>query len=100
LEKPIEFLVRIDTEFPPELTTGEISKLYAMETAQAKVLATEGTLVRLWRIPGRRSNLGLWQAEDATSLHEALTSLLLRKYMDVEVTAMARHPNDPGVEQH
>jgi muconolactone D-isomerase len=44
--------------------------------------------------------LGLWQAEDATSLHEALTSLLLRKYMDVEVTAMARHPNDPGVEQH
>lgn len=99
LENPMEFLVRIDIEFPPELTSGEMSKLYAEEAAQAKVLATEGILVRLWRIPGRRSNWGLWRAENATSLHEALMSLPLWKYMDVEVSAMARHPNDPGVEQ-
>jgi muconolactone D-isomerase len=99
MENHMEFLVRMDIEFPPELTSDEMGELYAAEAAQAKVLATEGTLVRLWRIPGRRSNWGLWRAEDATSLHEALTSLPLWKYMDVEVSAMARHPNDPGVEQ-
>ena len=96
----MEFLVRIEYEFPPELTSDHIRALSDQEAARANVLASEGTLIRLWRIPGRRANWGLWRAEDATSLHEALTSLPLWNYMDIEVTAMARHPNDPAVDQH
>ena len=96
----MEFLVRTDIAFPPELTSDEKNTLIAQEADRAKVLAAEGTLVRLWRLPGRRSNWGLWRAEDATSLHDALTSLPLWNYMDIEVSALARHPNDPQLEQH
>ena len=32
---------------------------------------------------------------DATALHEALSSLPLYPWMDIEVHALAVHPNDP-----
>jgi muconolactone D-isomerase len=51
--------------------------------------------VRLWRIPGRTANWGLWRANDATELHDALISLPCGP-MDIEVMPLARHPNDPG----
>jgi muconolactone D-isomerase len=53
-------------------------------------------LVRLWRIPGRTANWGLWRAADATELHDALTSLPLWPHMHIEVVPLAKHPNDPA----
>jgi muconolactone D-isomerase len=94
----MEFLVRMDICLPPEMTEAAKSDLYAAEARRAKTLANEGTLLRLWRIPGRLANWGLWRADDATSLHDALTTLPLWKYMDVEVSAMAQHPNDPAIQ--
>ena len=91
----MEFLVQINISFPSDMTECTQSELYDAETARSKILATEGFLVRLWRLPGRRSNWGLWQANDATELHEALASLPLWRYMEVEVVPLARHPNDP-----
>lgn len=93
---PVEFLVRVDIHLPLEMTADERGSLYDAEALQAAILAEQGRLVRVWRIPGRRSNWGLWRADDATTLHESLSSLPLWKFMDVEVTALARHPNDPG----
>lgn len=92
----MEFLVRVDINVPSEMTDDERNALNEDEAAQAQALAASGRLVRIWRLPGRRSNWGLWQADDATELHEALTSLPLWKYMDIEVIALARHPNDPA----
>ena len=50
---------------------------------------------RLWRVPGRWANWGLWEAPDATALHEALNSLPLWPWMSIRVHPLARHPNDP-----
>jgi muconolactone delta-isomerase len=91
----VEFLVRIEIQLDESLSVEQRKALYAAEAERARALAEAGHLVRLWRLPGRRANWGLWRAADATELHEVLTSLPLWPYMDVDVNPLARHPNDP-----
>jgi muconolactone D-isomerase len=52
-------------------------------------------LIRLWRVTGRRANVGIWRAPTTAALHDALASLPLFPYLDIEVIPLARHPNDP-----
>ena len=92
----MEFLVHITIAMPLGMPDDERRALYAAESVQAASLAAAGRLVRLWRIPGRTANWGLWRASNATELHDALTSLPLWPYMDIEVTVLAKHPNDPA----
>jgi muconolactone D-isomerase len=92
----MEFLVTITVHLPPDLPDPEERRLLAAEAGRARELSVEGTLLRLWRIPGRRSNYGLWSAPDATALHSALTSLPLWPYLEAAVEPLAVHPNDPG----
>jgi muconolactone D-isomerase len=92
----MEFLVHITITLPPGLPDSERQALYAAEAARAAYLASAGQLVRLWRVPGRTANWGLWRTSNATELHDALTSLPLWPYMHIEVTALAEHPNDPA----
>ncbi|MQA25856.1 MAG: muconolactone delta-isomerase [Micromonosporaceae bacterium] len=91
----MEFLVRTEIT-PPDLPDDKLASLYDSERDRARELAEAGTLLRLWRIPGRRANYGLWSAPHATALHDALTSLPLWPYMDIEVHPLAAHPNDPS----
>jgi muconolactone D-isomerase len=57
--------------------------------------AKEGVLLRLWRVPGRRENWGIWSTDDADRLHDALSSLPLFRYLTITVHPLASHPNDP-----
>jgi muconolactone D-isomerase len=88
----MEFLVSIDVRTPHDLDPGELAALQSAETARARELMDAGTLKRIWRIPGRRSNVSLYEAPDATALHAALTSLPLWPYMEIKVRALAVHP--------
>lgn len=90
----MEFLVSIKIT-PPEGEGENTAKLYAAEGIRAKELADQGIIRRLWRVPGQRANWGLWEAEDATALHQAISSLPLFPYMEVAVHPLAKHPSDP-----
>jgi muconolactone D-isomerase len=92
----MEFLVRIEVDWPPEASSDELARLTAAERQRAKELAEAGTIRRMWRSPGRRANWGLWEASDATELHAAISSLPLFPWLDVEVHALALHPSDPA----
>ncbi len=71
------------------------------EAMRARELAVAGTLIRLWRVPGRRENWGIWSAETTDRLHEALTSLPLFPFLRITVYPLASHPNDPaGKKRH
>ena len=87
----MEFLVEIDIRIPPELDGARRSALITAELERGTALAEAGLLRAVWRVPGRFANRAIWSAPDATVLHEALTSLPLWPYMDVTVTALARH---------
>lgn len=91
----MDFLVAIDVGLPPNTEPARRDALVAAEAARAKELAEQGVIYRLWRIPGRWSNVGIWRAVDATQLHQAISSLPLYPWLSVEVTALARHPSDP-----
>jgi muconolactone D-isomerase len=92
----MDFLVEIDVTLPPSTPPERREELVAAEAVRARELATQGIIWRLWRVPGRWSNVGVWRASDATELHEALSSLPLYPWLDVRVTPLADHPNDPG----
>ncbi|WP_423058863.1 muconolactone Delta-isomerase [Brevibacterium linens] len=91
----VEFLVSIQISWPPDKTAEEREEVYAKELLQGQLLAKQGKLVRLWRVPGRWANWSLYQVRDATELHEALSSLPLYPWMDIQVHPLADHPNDP-----
>jgi muconolactone D-isomerase len=91
----MEFLVRIIVEWPANGDPAELARLTAAERERATQLAAEGRIRRMWRIPGRRANWGIWEAADATDLHAAIASLPLFPYLAVEVHPLAVHPSDP-----
>lgn len=90
----MEFLVRFETITPASTSTGEREILRNQERARASELREAGTLVRLWRVPGRRAVIGLWQADDATALHDALASLPTFPWIDASVEPLATHPQE------
>lgn len=84
----MEFLVQIRVNVPPGL---DISEVMQREQARGRELKSAGTIVRMWRIPGCTANVGIWQAQDATELHAAITSLPMFPYIEAQVTPLATH---------
>jgi muconolactone D-isomerase len=90
----MEFLVRFEVDAPASMTADERERLRGLERVRAMELREQGILRRLWRVPGRRAVVGLWEAPDATALHDALASLPMFAWMDVTVEALATHPQE------
>jgi muconolactone D-isomerase len=89
-------------EFLVHMEVGKIEgeerekQLREQESQRGRELAKQGIMVRLWRVPGRRENWGIWKADDADQLHNALASLPLFSYLKITVYPLATHPNDPA----
>lgn len=91
----MEFLVRFEAKLPESMSEERIKEIKTSERTRAMQLREAGILKRLWRIPGRRGTVGLWEAEDATALHDALSSLPQFPWMDVtQVEPLATHPQE------
>jgi muconolactone D-isomerase len=88
----MEFLVRIEVALPGEMPEARRAELAAAELAYGQELRARGTIVRIWRLPGGLRNVGVWEAPDATALHEAIAGLPMYPWIRSEVTALARHP--------
>ena len=91
----MEFLVHIEVRWPPDGDPEQLARLTEAERARGAELVAEGRIRRMWRIPGRRANWGIWEAPDATALHAAIASLPFFPWLDVEVIPLAAHPTDP-----
>lgn len=92
----VEFLVNIEVRRPDDVDDARFADLVAAERRRAAELVEAGVLRRIWRVPGRMANWGLWDAADATALHAAIASLPLAPWLDVRVVPLAEHPSDPG----
>jgi muconolactone delta-isomerase len=89
----MDFLVHMEVN--PFRATELTGPLLQQEASRALELADKGLLRRLWRIPGRRANWGIWSASTVDELHEAIASLPLFPFMAITVHSLATHPNDP-----
>ncbi len=88
----MEFLVQIQVTLPAELSSAGRQELMEREQVRGRELMNEGVIRRIWRIPGRTANVGIWDAANPTALHEALSSLPMFPYIDAKVTPLATHP--------
>jgi muconolactone D-isomerase len=93
-----EFLVRIAVAMPADLDPAKRADLVAAERQLGRRLIDDGSIVRIWRIPGTANNVGVWRAADASDLHALLRSLPLAAWCTIEVTALAVHPLEGGAE--
>ncbi len=91
----MKFLVQIDVRLPGKLTDAERAELLEAELERGRELVDAGVIWAIWRIPGALRNVGVWEAADATELHEHLTSLPVFRWVTAEVTALADHPLQP-----
>jgi muconolactone D-isomerase len=87
----MEFLVQIEVSFPPDMPAGQFQDVLDREAVRGRELKEAGTIVRIWRIPGRRANVGIWRGDTADDVHAALTSLPAFPWIDARVTALATH---------
>ncbi|MCU1415444.1 MAG: Muconolactone Delta-isomerase [Microbacteriaceae bacterium] len=90
----MEFLVRFETSQPATMSVDERERLRLIERERAMELRAAGILIKLWRLPGRRGGIGLWEAPDATALHDALASLPMFPWTENTVEALATHPQE------
>jgi muconolactone D-isomerase len=94
----MEYLTDLVTTVPEGTSPAEVDALRAAEAVRAAELANAGHLVRLWRPPlgpGEWRSIGLFRAADEVELREVLASLPLHIWMQVTITPLSPHPNDP-----
>jgi len=86
------FHVTIDVRIPLSFDAKELATLSAQEHERAKDLQLERKWVHLWRVAGRYANISIFDVDSPAELHDILSSLPLYKFMEVQVTALCRHP--------
>lgn len=91
-----EYLVTFVLEVPADASKETADDLFRREAARTRELAAEGTLLRLWALPGGGRNLGLWQATAPGQLDRIVRELPLAGWFTVETVPLTRHPGDPA----
>jgi muconolactone delta-isomerase len=95
----MEFLVEFEISVPDGTLEDEVTDREEAEASAAAKLAADGHLVRVWKRPlatGETTVLGLYRADTKSQLESWLVALPLYEWMNVTVTPLETHPNDPA----
>lgn len=87
------FKVEMTVLPPSHLPKTEFDRLVAAEREFSQRLQREGKWRHLWRVAGRYANVSIFDVASPAELHDLLMALPLFPYMQVEVTALCRHPS-------
>ncbi|WP_027349071.1 muconolactone Delta-isomerase [Halotalea alkalilenta] len=87
------FIVDMKVNLPPDMAPERAVKLKADEREMAQRLQREGRWRHLWRVAGSYANVSVFDVESPEQLQEAISSLPLFPYMDINVRAVCRHPS-------
>jgi muconolactone delta-isomerase len=94
----MEFLVEFDVNVPDGTPASQLEVRNSAEASAAARLVDEGHLVRLWKpraAPGESKAVGLYRADSEAQLAGLLRALPLYDWMQIRVTPLEPHPNDP-----
>lgn len=94
----MEFLVEFELDVPDGTPQSEVNQRASAEAATSAELARQGHLVRLWKppaAPGQRKAVGLYRAGSQAQLDGLLGALPLSGWMQITITPLQPHPNDP-----
>jgi len=94
----MEFLVEFEITVPRGTPEAEVEARENAEAMAAAALVEQGHLIRVWRLaaPDRRASaLGLYRADSSAQLDRLLEALPLYEWMQINITPLEPHPNDP-----
>jgi len=86
------FHVRMNLRIPHDADTRKIKQLGEQEHERAQQLQQLGKWLHLWRVAGQYANISVFEVESPAELHEIVSSLPLYPFMEIDVTALCRHP--------
>jgi muconolactone D-isomerase len=87
------FQVRMTVKLPPDMPVEQANRLKADEKELAQRLQRDGVWRHLWRIAGLYANVSIFDVADNQALHDTLMQLPLYPYMEMDITALCRHPS-------
>lgn len=87
------FKVEMTVNLPTDMDKSDAAKILAEEKAYAQNLMREGKWRHLWRIVGEYKNISIFDVNNNAELHDTLSKLPLFPYMDIQVTALCKHPS-------
>jgi muconolactone D-isomerase len=87
------FLAEMEVRLPPDMPEEQADELKARERAYSQAAQRDGRWPHLWRVAGRYANVSVLDVGSVDELHDLLSGLPLFPYLDIRVTALARHPN-------
>ena len=96
--KLVEFLVEFEVKVPGGAPANEVEARNLAEASAAARLVEKGHLLRLWKppaAPGKTKALGLYYTDSEKQLTDLLRALPLYDWMNITVTPLEAHPNDP-----
>ncbi len=88
------YCVEMDVVVPHDVDAAKFEHLKAAEKAFSQKLQHDGKWIHLWRIAGRYANISVFDVRDNDELHELLSGLPLFPFMQLKITALARHPSE------
>jgi len=96
----MDYLVDFTVTVPEGTPASELEQRMRGEGTRVAELAAQGHAVRIWKPSGDDGlsrAIGLYRAADDSELQAILESLPLWPWMEISVTALAEHPNDPAL---
>lgn len=94
------FQVRMDVHIPLDMPVEKANEIKAIEKAYSQDLQRQGKWRHIWRITGQYSNTSIFDVESNEEFHNILQGLPLYPYMNIEVTALNRHPSSIREDDH
>ncbi len=88
------FHVRMDVRLPHDIDPQQLADVVAREKEYSQGLQRAGKWPHIWRITGEYANYSIFDVDSNDELHQILSGLPLFRYMDIQVTPLARHPSD------
>lgn len=96
----MEFLVEFEIDIPEGTPSAEVIEREDAEESAAAKLEAEGHLLRVWKrtsSTGEPTVVGLYRANSKLDLEGLLSALPLYDWMNISVTPLESHPNDPEI---
>lgn len=91
-----QFHCRITSQIPPDMDPRIRADHLARNASYLRELYEAGVVRHLWRAAGTGSDIAVLEAADSDGLHELLSRAPLFRYLRIEATALADHPDLRG----
>ncbi|MGU3426604.1 muconolactone Delta-isomerase family protein [Microbacterium paraoxydans] len=91
----MKYMVQMTVTPPPpkDMDPQEWQEILRREKEYGQEFMKNGKFQHIWRIVGEFANVSIFDVESNDELHTILAGFPLFPYMDMNVTALAKHPS-------